>query len=111
MPTTGDKVIDVSASGDATLVSAPNANQFIRVYHYHVTADRPVTVKFKSGSEVKDVVYSTQSSGGGICTPEYQGGIFDCNNGEALVINLSTTANVGGALKYTIKGGQPGNSV
>ncbi len=104
MSTTGDVLINATGSGDTTLVAAPQANQFIRVYHYHITSDRPVITKFKSGSEIKDISYATVASGGGICTPEYQGGLWDCNNGEALVINLSGVASVGGTLKFTVKG-------
>lgn len=101
----GDVLIDVSSSGDTQLVAAPNSNQFIRVYHYRISAESPTVVTFKSGSTDKDICYATNLSGGGICTPDYQGGLFDCALGEALIINLSQNANVGGGLKYTIKGG------
>lgn len=102
-----DFLINATGSGDTTLIPAGNlgTRSFIRVLHYHVTADRPVTVQFRSsGGTVKDIVYGTQASGGGIATPEYPTGIFDLPNGEGLVINLSAGANVGGAGKFTVKG-------
>jgi hypothetical protein len=80
------------------------------VYHYHVTSDRPTTVQFKSASDIKDIIYSTMTSGGGISTPEYSGGVFDCGINEALAINLSVAAGVGGAMKYTVKGSPPSNT-
>lgn len=104
MATTGDVLIDTNASGDGELVPAPQANQFIRVYHYHVTSNGSVVVKFKSGSTVKDICYGTTVAGGGLATPEYQGGIFDCEPGQALNINLSAAIAVGGALKFSVKG-------
>lgn len=99
-----DFLINATGSGDTTLVAAPGARQFIRVLHYHVTAKSPTVVTMKSGSTTKDICYATNASGGGIATPEYPTGIFDCGLGEALIINLSTAASVGGAGKYTIKG-------
>lgn len=104
-----DFLINATGSGDATLVAAPGPNLFIRVLHYHLTSDRPVVTLLKSGSTTKDIIYATAASGGGISTPEEGGdGIFDCAVNEALVINLSTTANVGGAGRYTVKGKPPG---
>ena len=104
----GDLLINATGSGDTTLHISPGDRQFVRVLHYHVTSDRPVTVQFwsnpSSTGTLKDIVYSTNASGGGLATPEYNNGIFDCNVNESLVINLSNTANVGGALKYTLLG-------
>lgn len=100
-----DLVINVTGSGNTTLITAPSVTgQFIRVMQYHMSVDRPTVVKFLSDSEVKDICYATLASGGGIATPEYAGGIFDCAINQALVLNNSAVAGVGGALKYTIKG-------
>lgn len=103
-----DFLINASGSGDTTLIAAPGAGKFIRVLHYHVTADRPVTAKFYSGSSstgtLKDSVYSTNVSGGGISTPYSPDGVINCGVNEPLTLNSSVAANVGGAGEYTVKG-------
>ena len=105
MSVQGDYPINLTGSGDTTVVTPSSASQFVRVLHYHLSTDLGgTTVTFKSGSEVKDVCYATQAAGGGIAVPEYQDGVFDCNPGDALVVNNSAAKNVGGAVKYRIMG-------
>lgn len=109
-PSGQDLFLNLTGSGDTTLLAAPGAHLFIRVLHYNLTSDRPVTVLFKSGSETKTGTYGTFGSGGGIA-PYSEEAAFDCNPNEALVGNLSVAANVIGNIRYTIKGGvtnQPG---
>lgn len=107
-PSGQDLFINLTGSGDTTLLDAPGANQFIRVIHFNVTSDRPVTLLFKSGSETKFGTYGTFGSGGGIA-PYSEEAAFDLNPNEPLVGNLSVTANVIGNLRYTIKGGRTYN--
>lgn len=105
-------LINATGSGDTVLVPAPGPQAFIRLLHYHLTADRPVTCKLYSGDSstgtLKDVVYSTNASGGGISTPEHNSGLFDCGLNQALTLNLSATAGVGGEGHYTTQGGTGG---
>jgi hypothetical protein len=102
-----DFLINATGSGDITLIAAPPGRSFIRVHHYHLTSDRPTTVKLYSGPDsstgtLKDGTFATNVSGGGISTPEYSAGIFDCAVGQALVLNNSALSNVLGAGQYSV---------
>lgn len=103
-----DFLIQASGAGDTTLVAAPGPGKFIRVLHYHLTAGSPTVCRFYSGASddgtLKDIVYSTNASGGGISTPNYQTPLFDCGVNEPLTLNLSDAANVGGAGQYSVYG-------
>lgn len=105
-------IINASGSGDTVLVPAPGPQAFIRLLHYRLTADRPVTCKFYSGDSstgtLKDVVYSTNASGGGISTPEHNSGLFACGLNQPLTLNLSVAAGVGGGGQYVTQGGTGG---
>lgn len=103
-----DFLINASGSGDTTLLPAPGAGKFIRVLHYHLTAEAPTTVRFYSGDSstgtLKDVVYSTNVSGGGISTPQFSSPVFDCGINEPLTLNNSAAAGVGGSGQYEVHG-------
>lgn len=109
MSMAGCQVINASGSGDNELIAAPPANQFIRVLHYHLTSKAAVDVKLYSAASASgnllDVCYGTSVPGGGVSVSSFQDGVLDCNPGQALIMNLSTGASVGGAIRYTIKGG------
>jgi len=97
-------VINATASGDTELVAAPSTpGSFIRLIGYHITTDAVVVATLKGGATTKDVCYATKVVGGGIVVPDSPDvGVFDCPANTALVINLSGTANVGGAGNYII---------
>lgn len=96
-----DILIDLTGTGDTTLIAAPGARQFIRVYNYHLSGSATSIVTWKSAANKKAVDYLFVGNSLNIADPV--NGIFDCNNGEALVINNSA-ASVGGCLKYAILG-------
>lgn len=109
-PSGEDLFINVTGSGDNTLLAAPGEHMFYRVLQYHLTSDRPTTVLFKSGSEEKNGTFATFGSGGGEVSPMDSGeAVFDCNLNEPLILNSSVEANILGSMRVVIKGGRTYN--
>jgi hypothetical protein len=101
-------VINVSGSGDIQIGPTPAARQIVRVLHWHLTADKPVTCKWFSGPSASgnliDGTYSTNVSGGGLVSPMFEEGVMDTTPGQPLILNLSGAANVIGAAVITTPG-------
>lgn len=92
-----DKFI-VASSG--TLVAAPTGpGAFIRVFSYHVTAAAAASVLWKSGS---NSLHTDFVGPGGIDPEDPEGGVFDCNPGEALVVTVTGT--LSGCGRYAVMG-------
>lgn len=96
--------INVSSSGDTTLIAAPGDGRRIAVSHVHAQAAAAMNVTLKSGSTAITGPMP-QAAGGGWVTPppthtaQYW---YICNNNEALVINLSAAVQLGGILWYDV---------
>lgn len=86
-------------SGSGTLVAAPTAPAFIRVFSYHVSAASAASVLWKSGS---NSLHTDYVGPGGIDTQDMDGGVFDCGPGEALVVDVTGT--VSGCGRYAVIG-------
>jgi hypothetical protein len=99
--------IDVSASGDTTLVAAVSGRR-IKVLSYVIVVADTVTVKFKSGSTDITGPFTFVSGGSGVSSPAALSSMgfipaFVTAAGEALVINLSAAKQVGGHLTYILE--------
>ncbi len=104
MPT-GQFLVNTSSSGDTTLIPAPSGpGAFIRILNYHITSAGSTVVTLKSASTVIDVCQATTVAGSGLATPNYDGGVLDCNPNEAFVLNNGSAVAIGGAGKYVVKG-------
>lgn len=89
--------VDVSASGDNTLVAAV-AGKRIRVLSMAVVAAGSVSVTFKSGST--DLTGAMSLSQGVPLESVSGWGAFQTAAGEALVLNLSGAVQTSGWLTY-----------
>ncbi len=94
--------ISASSSGDNTLVAAPVATQFIRVFGFSISANGTVNVTLKSGSTSKAGPYYFSQFGGIVRDNTYD--VFDCAPGDPLILNLSGSVAVGGEVAYTLIG-------
>jgi len=89
--------ISATTSGDTQIVPAVSGKR-IRVIAYAVIANATVSIKFRSGTS--DITGSMRVVEGGGIAHAYDGGLFQTAVGQALNINLSTNATVGGYVVY-----------
>jgi hypothetical protein len=103
-------VINATASGDNTIVPAV-PNKYIRVLAYTALTDANVTIKWKSNStDISGPMPILASGGlapsiGQLGTAGYGTfGLCETEAGQALILNLSAAANVGGMITYYLIG-------
>ena len=89
--------INATTSGNTQVVGAVSWKR-IRVIAYAVIASATVNIRFRSGST--DITGSMRVVEGGGIAHAYDGGLFETAVGQALNINLSTNATVGGYIVY-----------
>jgi len=89
--------INATNSGNTQVVGAVSGKR-IRVIAYAVIANATVSIKFQSGTT--DITGSMRVVEGGGIAHAYDGGLFETAVGQALNINLSTNATVGGYVVY-----------
>jgi hypothetical protein len=89
--------INATNSGNTQVVGAVSGKR-IRVIAFAVIASATVTIKFQSGTS--DITGSMRLVEGGGIAHAYDGGLFQTAVGQALNINLSTNATVGGYVVY-----------
>lgn len=97
MPTPG-KFAVAGATGDLTIIPAPAAPSFIRVFSLQLSVSATSTVTFKSGST--EVGKAFLGTGYGYTRTD-ESGIIDCAPGEAFVINNSA-GTIAGDGNYTV---------
>jgi hypothetical protein len=89
--------ISATTAGNTQVVGAVSGKR-IRVIAYAVIASATVNIKFQSGTT--DITGSMRIVEGGGIAHAYDGGLFQTAVGQALNINLSTNATVGGYIVY-----------
>jgi len=89
--------INATSSGSTQVVGAVSGKR-IRVIAFAVIANSTVSIKFQSGST--DITGTMRLVEGGGIAHAYDGGLFQTAVGQALNINLSTNATVGGYVVY-----------
>jgi len=89
--------INATNSGNTQVVGAVSGKR-IRVIAFAVVANATVNIKFQSGTT--DITGSMRVVEGGGIAHAYDGGLFQTAVGQALNINLSTNATVGGYVVY-----------
>jgi hypothetical protein len=96
--------IDISASGDSTIVAAVDGLK-IRVITYVVASDINTKLKFKSSSTdltgpMSVGAYSNIYNGNTDLMPGGLIGVLETQPGEALILNSTVAAAVGGHIVY-----------
>ena len=89
--------INATTSGDTQVVAAVS-NRRIVVVAYAVVASATVNIRFRSGTT--DITGAMRLVEGGGIAHAYDAGLFQTAVGQALNINLSTNATVGGYVVY-----------
>jgi len=89
--------INATNSGNTQVVGAVSGKR-IRVIAFAVIANATVNIKFQSGTT--DITGSMRIVEGGGIAHAYDGGLFQTAVGQALNINLSANATVGGYVVY-----------
>lgn len=99
--------INVNSAGDNTLIAAV-PNKYLRVLAFGALCDSNVTLTFKSGASTAITGPMPCLASGGLAPSIGQlgtggygtFGLFQTQPGEALVLNLSAAAQVGGYIAY-----------
>ena len=92
--------INATASGDTTVVAAVSGKK-IRVLQMGFSVSAAVNIAWKSGASTTKIAARSFPANGGIESGDVSPGwVVETDAGEALVINLSGTANVRGQVNY-----------
>jgi len=95
--------IDVSGSGDNTLVAAQGAGNKIRVHQVFLMAASAVNVRFESGAGGTALTGQMNvSANGGFVLPFSPLGHFETGANALLNLELSTAVSVDGCLAYSV---------
>ena len=89
--------INATSSGDTQVVAAVSGRRIV-VVAYAVIANATVSIRFRSGTT--DITGSMRVVEGGGIAHSYDAGLFQTVAGQALNINLSANAIVGGYVVY-----------
>jgi hypothetical protein len=89
--------INATSSGDTQVVAAVSGRRIV-VVAYAVVASATVNIRFRSGTT--DITGSMRLVEGGGIAHAYDVGLFQTATGQALNINLSANATVGGYVVY-----------
>ncbi len=98
--------INISTSGNNTLITAPGAGKYLAIDFISFIASGTVTVQMKSGTT--DYMGPLPLVSGQTVTwentPENEHGILTMADNSAFVMNLSAGIQVGGGIRYRIVG-------
>lgn len=98
--------INISTSGDNTLISAPGAGHYLAIDFISFVPSATVTVQLKNGTTnyggPLPMVASQPLTWENATRNEH--GILTMSDNAAFVMNLSTAAQVGGIIRYRIVG-------
>lgn len=95
------------ASGNITIVPAPAANLQIKIVTLMLTAQNPNDIVLQSGLTNKLTgSISLQTAGSNVLSVQGipEGHVLECSLGQAFIINLSNTNQVGGHISYFLEG-------
>jgi hypothetical protein len=95
-------VINVSASGDATLVAAQGSGKVIYLVSYAFVVAAAVTVQFKSASTVRSGAMPFAANGGIERNGTPGSPMLWTNANEALIISLGSAVQVSGHYTYCV---------
>jgi len=95
--------IDISASGDNTIIAAPTEG-YIAIDHINFLPTTAVSVQLKSGSDDYGADYPLDGKqalalDNAMNSPK---GVITCGNEEAFKINLSGAVQVSGFVRYRV---------
>ena len=104
--------ISCSASGDNTIISAPDSGQYIAIDFIAIIPNSAVTATFKSGSTATTGAMSLSANQGLVFdnAAKIQEGILKkptlgtVGNAEAVILNLGGAVQVSGIVSYRIVG-------
>jgi hypothetical protein len=103
---TKNAVIDLSASGDNTIITCPDTDKYIAIDHINFLVETAVDLTFKSGSTAISGTYTLDAKQAialdNACSS--QKGVINCSAGEDFVITLSAAVQVSGFVRYRIIG-------
>ena len=97
--------IDISASGDNTIISAPTTG-YLAIDHVNFIPTTAVGVVLKNGSTANTGTYPLDAKQAlTVENPsDWRDGVITCLPGEAFVINLDAAVQVSGMVRYRIIG-------
>lgn len=100
--------LEISTSGDNTVIAAPGAGNRIIIYHINYLTRGAVNVRLLSGANDLSGLYTWQSAqGGGFAFDGSTVGGLPLNENEAFIINLSAAVGIDGFILYAIAGVAP----
>lgn len=101
-----DVLINISGGATQTLVATPTSPQFVRILNYHISASAATEFYLFSGPNLIDAIYLNSASPvpvdiGGFSSAD---GVVDGGIGQPLYASGSTSANIIGTLRFSLKG-------
>ena len=99
-----DTKIDISASGDTTLVAA-NAAGYNYIFNISIVVDAPTIILLKCGSREVAKYDLEANATMSISVSDYTSGqpYFIARPGEAFTLNSSAAVGITGTLKYAVR--------
>lgn len=94
-------VVSFATATDHTVVAAPGAGKFLRVYGFFLAPAAPVVATWKSAATAKSGAMTLATPLEVSFNPN---GWFDCGINEALVLTLESAIQVSGTVSYQIMG-------
>ena len=96
--------INISSSGDNTIISAPGAGQYLAIDHINLLPTTAVTVQFKDGTTSFGGPYPLDAKQSLVLdnSSSSQEGIITTSANAAFIINLGSAVQVGGFVRYRI---------
>jgi len=97
--------IDISASGDNTIIAAPTGTSaYLVIDHINLIPDSAVTLQIKDGSTDYGGPYSLTANQGFVLenTIVKEEGIITLSANKAFILNLSGAVQVSGFVRYRI---------
>lgn len=96
-------VINVSSSGDSTIIAAPGDGKFLQIFGYVFVESAATAVTFKAGSDAITGPMSAGANGGVSAFSGTNDPLFNLPNNTAFVLNSSAAVQVSGHVQYAVR--------
>lgn len=106
METERTAVINISTSGDNTIIAAPGAGKRIYIDHLNLLSAGTSTVTLKNGAATALSGAYAMTTGAGLAldnAPVLEHGILECSDNIAFIINLGSAVSMQGFVRYRIE--------
>ena len=99
-------IINISSSGDNTIIAAPGAGKYLAIDHINLIPTSAVTLTFKKDTTAISGPYPLDAKQTMAIdnAMQAQKGVITCTDNTLFNINLGSTVQVGGFVRFRIVG-------